>query len=65
MCELFEKMYNEAKDLGRIEGRQEGLREGLLENVRAMTETLHFSVEQALDALKVPKADQPRYLAML
>ena len=36
-----------------------------LEAIRNIMETLRFTAKQAMDALKIPVADQPRYLAKL
>ncbi|MBR2216091.1 MAG: Rpn family recombination-promoting nuclease/putative transposase [Selenomonadaceae bacterium] len=50
---------------GLIEGRREGMRDGLDFAIRNMIETLGFTVKQAMDALKIPIAEQPQYAARL
>ncbi|MCD8223040.1 MAG: hypothetical protein LUD07_12825 [Clostridiales bacterium] len=50
---------------GKAEGRAEGKAEKLLENLRALMETMSWTAEQALAALKVPEGEYPKYLSML
>ena len=57
MCQIIEDM--------RREERQRGIEQGLLDSIRSLMETTQYSVQEILGLLKVPKADQPRYLAML
>jgi hypothetical protein len=63
--------YNEAetmelfKEEGRKEGREEGREEEKISNIKTMMETLKFTAQQAMNALKIPDADQKRYLTML
>ena len=57
--------------LDRIEerGRQEGFREGAdqnrLENIRSLMETMKLTAKQAMEALRIPEAEQPKYIARL
>ena len=46
---------------GRAEGYAEGRIEGTLSRIVNLMETLRLSVETAMNALKVPEADRPRY----
>ena len=59
----------EQKREGREEGRKEGLKEGRKEerlaSIRNLMETLHLTVQQAMDALKIPRAEQERYASRL
>ncbi|MCM1171279.1 MAG: hypothetical protein NC393_04040 [Clostridium sp.] len=57
MCKAFEDYRLE----GKLEGRQEGRREGKLEALRTLMETLHLSLEQAMEALKIPEQEQDIY----
>lgn len=57
MCKAFEDYRLEGKQ----EGRQEGRREGKLEALRDLMETLHLSLEQAMEALKIPEQEQEIY----
>ena len=69
MCEILEQMRSEAMEQGIQQGIEQGMQRGmqqkLLDNIRSLMETLQLSSEQAMDALKVPKVDRARYLAML
>jgi hypothetical protein len=47
------------------QGVAKGSEATLLENVRNLLAATKYSAQELLDMLKVPKADQPRYLAML
>lgn len=57
MCKAFEDYRLE----GKLEGRQEGQREGKLEALRTLMETLHLSLEQAMEALRIPEQEQDIY----
>ena len=54
---------------GRVEGRDEGRKQGLtqatLASIRNLTETLHLTVQQAMDALKIPPGEQEKYASQL
>ena len=65
MSELFKEYAKEyAKEYG-DKCREEGAEETLLANIRSVVEGLGMTVVEAMRLLKVPEADQPRYLAML
>lgn len=49
----------------REEARKEAREANTLENIRNLMETLKLTAEQAMDALKVPKKDQKKYLDIL
>ena len=57
----------------RREGIREGIRKGILEgkdlervsSIRNVMETLSLTLLQAMNALKIPADDQPKYAAML
>lgn len=63
--------YNEAEQMelfreeGREEGRVEGAESERINNIRSMMEMLKLSARQAMDVLKIPASEQPRYLSML
>ena len=64
-----QKGLDEGHREGRREGRQEGFREGAdqnrLENIRSIMETMKLTAKQAMDALKIPEADQLKYISRL
>ena len=50
----------------RINSERKNERENtLLQNIRNLRETLKLTAEQAMNALKVPVADQPRLAGLL
>ena len=57
MCRAFEEV--------REETRKKTREQTLLEDIKSLMETLKLTANQAMDALKVPEAEQPKYLAML
>jgi len=54
MSKIFEDFGKEMRD----EGVKEGARGNLLENIKSLMETMHLTVEQAMDALRVPTEDR-------
>ena len=64
--------YNEKKTLkkereeGRQEGRQEGRSEGIdqnrVENIKTVMQKLGYTIQQAMDFLDIPAAEQHKYL---
>ena len=63
--------YNEAetmqmfKEEGREEGRVEGVKDGLLYALRGMMENLDLSIDQAMDALKIPESERDGFRRLL
>ena len=58
MERIAERISAEREAKARAEGRVEGKAEGLLENIRAMMETLHWTAEAAMNALKLSPEEQ-------
>ena len=46
-------------------GRKEVAEQNMLYSIKNLMETLGLTIEQAMSALKVPDADQPKYLEAL
>lgn len=57
MCEVLDRV--EAR------GKQEGVDETRIESIKNLMKNLKLTVKQAMDALGIPDADQPKYLARL
>jgi hypothetical protein len=57
MCQIIEDM--------RREERRKAEERTMLQNVRNLLAATKYTAEELLDMLKVPEADQPRYLDML
>jgi predicted transposase YdaD len=55
----------EAKEEGRAEGRSEGIDQTRVENIKNIMDGLKYSAQQAMDLLKIPAAEQDKYLAKL
>jgi predicted transposase YdaD len=62
---LFEELLRderaEGRAEGREEGREEGLAEGLLSSIQNLMESMGWSAEQAMDALKIPEDERCKY----
>ena len=60
---------DEARAEGIAEGRAEGEARGkefaILASIRNLMETLNLTEQQAMDALKIPVAEQAKYAALL
>ncbi len=52
-------------DEARAEGRAEGWAESRVESIRNVMDGLNISIEQAMNALKIPAADHPKYREMI
>ena len=55
---------DEEKDIAFEEGREEGREEGLAEAIRQIMESLHVSLVQAMDILKIDSEKRSKYTAM-
>ena len=69
MCQAIIELKEEARAAGKREGKREGIREGKLENllanIRSLSKTMGLSYEEAMKALRVPKAKREELLKML
>ena len=69
MCNIVEeytaKKVAEAAARSRDEGMQEGLRIANLNNIKSIMETQHLSAIEAMDALRIDKAQHKQYMALL
>ena len=61
MCNLSQGV----EEKGRIKGRAEGRAEGLLASIRNLMESMGWTIDQAMAALKIPEEDRPKYAKML
>ena len=55
----------EGKAEGRAEGRAEGEIRERVSNLRNIMQTLNFTVQQAMDALKIPQEEREKYASMI
>ena len=77
MCNLSKGVENRGIRKGIIQGREEGREEGIkvgrkkgreeekLNSIRNVMDTLGLTMEQAMQALKIPKSEQEKYAHML
>ena len=59
--EVNERYGNECREEGRTEGREENM----LSSIHNLMDTMNFTVEKAMDALKVPMEDRERYASAI
>lgn len=65
MCTALEKLIEDGKKEGMQEGRQEGMIDGILTSVKNLMESMGWTAEQAMDALKISQEDRNKYAGML
>ena len=46
-------------------GIQRGIKKGILESIQALMDTMNWSVQDAMDALKIKEQDRPEYMELL
>ena len=61
MCDVLDR----AEERGMKQGIQQGIQQNAVSNIRSLMETMSLNPKQAMDALKIPAADQPKYAEML
>ncbi len=57
VCEVFDEI--------RQEGIEQGEERRLIDDLRSLMERLSLTAQETFDALNVPEAKRPQYLAML
>ena len=65
MCNLSKGVENRGIRKGIIQGREEGREEEKLDSIRNVMDTLGLTMEQAMQALKIPKSEQEKYAQLL
>ena len=69
MCEVLDRVEAKGREKGREEGRVEGRAEGVeltrMESIKNVMATLKFTAQQAMDVLRIPVDEQPKYLGRL
>ena len=69
MSRAFDEVREEAYAQGFEEGIKQGIEQGIeLERakiIKLIMDSLEVTAEQAMDVLKIPKSEQPKYAAML
>ena len=73
MCNLSQGIFEEGMEKGKEKGIAQGMEKGIergtnrerLQNIRSLMETTGWPAEQVMTAMKIPAADQPKYLKLL
>jgi hypothetical protein len=69
MCKVMEEIYNDGIAIGEVRGEVRGEIRGAeterIKSIKNLISSLGITAEAAMDALKIAKADQPKYLALL
>lgn len=81
MCNLSQGIFEEGMEKGMAQGMEKGIEKGIaqgmekgiergtnrerLQNIRSLMETTGWPAEQVMTAMKIPAADQPKYLKLL
>ena len=65
MCNLSQGVEEKGRIKGRAEGRAEGKAEERLSAIRNLMASMGWSVEQAMEALRVPETERQKYALQL
>lgn len=61
MCNLSQGIEERGIEKGRKEGRKEGKQEGILASIQNLMESMGWTAEQAMAALKIPESERLSY----
>ncbi|MFI3176370.1 MAG: hypothetical protein R3Y67_02625, partial [Eubacteriales bacterium] len=61
MCKLVEVCLEE----GRVEGRVEGATKNSILLIANLMETMEFTMEEAMNALKIPEEERKKYVELI
>ena len=65
MCNLSKGVMEKGIAKGMEKGRAEGMEKGILMSIRSLMETMGWTLDQAMTALKVPEAERQVYQNLL
>jgi len=69
MCKVMEEIYNDGIAIGEVRGKVRGEIRGAeterIKSIKNLISSLGISAEAAMDALKIAKDEQSKYLALL
>ena len=69
VCNLSEGVlkrgWERGMEAGRVEGRAKGRVEGRVESICSLMDSMNLTLDQAMDALKIPEEDRPQYRELL
>ena len=65
MCNLGEAIEQMGIEKGMEKGMKQGHESSLLQSIKNLMDSMKWSAQQAMDALKIPKEEQEKYAARL
>ncbi len=65
MCNLSKGVMEKSWKKGIAEGMAKGEEQGILTSIKSLMETMSWTLDQAMTALKVPEAEQQTYRDLL
>lgn len=68
MTETLERQVTDVCNLSKgveDKGIEKGIEKGILISIKNLMDTMKMTAKQAMDALKIPEADQAKYTGML
>lgn len=65
MCKAWEDIIREAAEEATIKAKRETEERVTLQNLRSVMKNLHLSVDQAMDALRIPESRRAHLSAKL
>ena len=65
MCNYSSYVLEKGSQQGMQQGIQQGAEQTAIANIKTLMETMNWNPLQAMDALRVPKEDQQKYIQLL
>lgn len=65
MCNLSQTVEAKGIEKGRMEGIEKGRMEGILSSIKSLMDSMGWTIEQAMDALKVPEGERSKYMKQI
>ncbi len=65
MCNLSKGVMEKSWAKGMEKGMEKGRADGIMSAIKGLMETMNWSLEQAMAALKVPEAERQKYMELL
>uniref|UniRef100_UPI004056B988 hypothetical protein n=1 Tax=Acetatifactor sp. TaxID=1872090 RepID=UPI004056B988 len=65
VCEFLDKYINERLERGIEQGIEQGIERAMVVSIRNLMETMKWTAEQAMKALKIPDNDREKYIARI
>ena len=65
MCEVLDRVEAKGEAKGIAIGEAKGIDKARLESIKNLMKNVGWTIQQAMDALGIPKSEQSRYIAKL